>query len=358
MQTHSVDYIRGLAMLGVIGIHTGAWSLTYPQPNIHLVALMEIVSRFCVPIFFFVSAFGLFRRYPVEEPLEVSRFMTRRMSRVLLPYLGWSLFYMVNYTLMTHDWSIWYPSLFAQFLIFGKASYHMYFLVILLWFYLLMPLWRLMVRVVLQRPVPWLIALLVMQIVFNYYSSYQLRPNFGNAYVDMGIANRMSWWVAHYIFLFVLGGVFAQRFEDVLAWLHKYRKAVTFLFWSTMSGLLAHYYLIVLVRGQSPEQAINTAHQLSPVGVLYTVAACLYLVERFDRPLSPAVDRSLQTLSNHSYFVFLIHPFYMFHLHSLLAAMGVPISPLVSVGFYLAAFGLSLATSVIWERLHRSFSPK
>ena len=35
----SIEYIRGLAMLGVIGIHTGAWSLSNSQVNMHLFAL-------------------------------------------------------------------------------------------------------------------------------------------------------------------------------------------------------------------------------------------------------------------------------------------------------------------------------
>ena len=67
----SILYIRGLAMLGVVGIHTGSMVLTNPAANIHLVALLEIVSRFSVPIFFFVSAFSLFRQYPLDQPLDL-----------------------------------------------------------------------------------------------------------------------------------------------------------------------------------------------------------------------------------------------------------------------------------------------
>lgn len=358
MHTHSIEYIRGLAMLGVIGIHAGAWSLTYPHPNIHLVALMEIVTRFCVPIFFFVSAFGLFRRYPVETPLDTGRFLSRRASRVLLPYLGWSLFYMLNYSLMTADWYIWYPKLFAQFLLFGKASYHMYFLVILLWFYLLMPLWRAMVRRALRRPFFWLSVLLAAQITFNYYSSYMLRPTFGNALLNMAVENRMSWWVVHYIFLFVLGGVFAERWDETLEWLRRRKYLVVLFFWGSMAALLAHYYYILSVRGLSPEQAINTAHQLSPAGVLYSVAACLFLVLVLERPLPQQVTVLLHGLSRHSYFIFLIHPFFMFHLQQGLSSAGIGMTPSVTVFFYGSTLFLSLATSALWQRLRRSFAPE
>ena len=52
----SLEATRGIAMLGVVGIHTGAYSLSYAQPVIHLVALLVIGSRLCVPILFFISA--------------------------------------------------------------------------------------------------------------------------------------------------------------------------------------------------------------------------------------------------------------------------------------------------------------
>ena len=56
----AITYMRGLCMLGVIGIHVGSYALANLTINIHLLGLLEIVSRFTVPAFFFLSAFGLF----------------------------------------------------------------------------------------------------------------------------------------------------------------------------------------------------------------------------------------------------------------------------------------------------------
>ena len=52
----AIEYIRGISMLGVIGIHVGSQYLMNPAANIHLVAVFETVTRFAVPIFFFISA--------------------------------------------------------------------------------------------------------------------------------------------------------------------------------------------------------------------------------------------------------------------------------------------------------------
>ena len=171
---HALDYIRGISMLGVVGIHTGSYSLSNPTVNVHLFALLEIVSRFSVPIFFFVSAFGLFLHQDITSKLNYLQFITRRSRAVLVPYLVWSLFYMIHYTFISKDFSIWHPPLVYEYFLFGLASCQLYFLVILLWFYALMPLWRFLVRHIITHPLRNLGILLLLQIIFNYYSSYAL----------------------------------------------------------------------------------------------------------------------------------------------------------------------------------------
>ena len=66
----AIEYIRGISMLGVIGIHVGSQYLMNPMANLHLVAMFETVTRFAVPIFFFISAFGLFYNLDMNKPIK------------------------------------------------------------------------------------------------------------------------------------------------------------------------------------------------------------------------------------------------------------------------------------------------
>ena len=100
----AIEYIRGISMLGVIGIHVGSQYLTTPNPSVELTALFEIVTRFCVPIFFFISAFGLF--YNLEENFSYGRFLIRRGRTVMIPYIAWSLFYL---KLDTYFYPVMFP---------------------------------------------------------------------------------------------------------------------------------------------------------------------------------------------------------------------------------------------------------
>ena len=46
-----IDDLRGICMLGVIGIHVGSFVLEAPYPNSFLYMLLEILSRYSVPAF-------------------------------------------------------------------------------------------------------------------------------------------------------------------------------------------------------------------------------------------------------------------------------------------------------------------
>ncbi|MDT8900662.1 acyltransferase [Anaeroselena agilis] len=346
----AAEYIRGAAMLGVVGIHAGAYSLAGPAVNVHLFALLEIFTRFSVPIFFFVSAFGLFYQYRPGAPFGYGRFFRRRAAAVLVPYLAWSLLYMAHNSWATGDVWPWEPPHLYEFLLFGLASYHLYFLVILMWFYALMPLWRAVVPPLAARPLPWLGALMSAQVWFNYWSCNVLPFGAEDYYADLALKHRLSYWVLHYVFVFLLGAVCAVRLEDFRSFAARRRRELGMFFAIALAAMLGRYYWL-LGNGKDPEQAVNTVQQLSPEGVVYTLAVCLALFAVFDRPLSPALSYPLSLLARHSYAVYLAHPLVMFHLAAGLAAAGEALTPPVVAGFYAATVGVSLLFAAGLERL-------
>ncbi len=349
----AVEYIRGVAMLGVVGIHTGACTLTNPNVNLHLFALLEIASRFSVPIFFFVSAFGLFRSHPLERELNYGQFMLRRFRTVLFPYLTWSILYMLHYSLLYHDFSIWKPILVYKYFLFGLASYQLYFLVILLWFYAFFPLWRWMARAIIRNPAPLLGILLLLQIVFNYYSCYILRPSdFSNRYWAILIEYRLSYWVVHYLFIFMLGAVCAARLTAFIRFTEQFRTAIYCFFASTLAGMLSFYYYLIFIGQKGPEEAVNIAQQLSPIGILYTLAACLFLFTFFRQAaISKPITSALSLLSEHSYPVYLVHPFLIYYLMKALEAGGFMMTTTVTGLFYLLIVTGSLVFAIALKQL-------
>lgn len=348
----SIENIRGLAMLGVIGIHTGAWSLSNPQANIHLFALLEIVSRFSVPIFFFITAFGIF--YPTGRRAQALQSLPiARIRSVLLPYLFWSLLYMTHYSWRYGDDSIWRSPLLHEYLLFGLASYQLYFLVLLLAFLACTPFLAKLAFWLCEKPLKRISWLLLLQIVFNAWSSYGPELVFDGYWPNLLFKHRLNYWPLHYLWVYMLGAVFALGYSDWMAWLKERQKWITAGFWSSLALMLVTYYSVVLGGGFSLEQAAFTIHQLSPMGILYTVAAALYFSLLFERPLHPHLSKILSILARHSFFVFLVHPLVMDWLQDGIAARQMIMDVPITVLFFLLTVFTSLILSIGIQKISR-----
>ncbi|MBQ7516106.1 MAG: acyltransferase [Schwartzia sp.] len=346
----AIEYIRGVSMLGVVGIHVGSQYLANPTPNVHLVALFEIATRFAVPIFFFISAFGLIYHLDMNAPFSYRDFLRRRARTVLVPYLVWSVFYILHYTVLYRDTMLLHPTRFLYYLFFGFASYQLYFMVILLWFYLLMPLWIWALR---RMTLPAMAGLLVFQIVFDYWSSYLFNPyGLEPKLLRLLMVNRLNYWVLHYVFIFLLGGWLAIHFREFRAFMEKRGKAIAAFFAGTLAAILLQYYWLLAVRGYTPVEAINTAHQLSPAGVLYTMAASLFFFTLFTHPSFPGwLAAVLSFLGRHSYFVYLAHPLAITYLSRWMERRGFIMTGGRALAFYLAVVALTLLAAVLMRRL-------
>ena len=355
----SIEYIRGVSMLGVVAIHTGSQYLLNPTPNVHLVALFEIVSRFSVPIFFFVSAFGLFYRMDINAPFEFGKFLRRRFKAVLIPYLLWSTFYFVH-----DNWFHGYELLpdfdyGAEILCFGLAKYHLYFLVILIWFYLLMPLWIFIVR----RMTPLkLLLLLILQVAFDWWSSYSpevwqlVNALPDGSWLQLALKWRLNWFVGHYAFIFVLGGVLALHSEKFFAWLSSHKKIVNATFFVALTTLLGYYYALIFVRNLSPLEAVNTAHQLSPAGIFYTIAASIFLFTLFEfGALNSPTKKFLSLLGKNSYFVYLAHPLAITYLSLGLGKLGLIMTAPNALIFYGVTVAVTLSAAVVINLIRKFF---
>ena len=350
----AVEAIRGISMMGVIGIHIGAEYLANPSPNIHLVALFDIGTRFSVPIFFFISAFGLFYGQSPSAPFSYRDFLVRRGRAVMLPYLVWSLFYLIH---DAYAYGVGFPPLLSLpgILFFGNAKYQLYFMVILIWFYLLMPLWRILLA---RMTLPLLALVLLVQIGFDYWSSFNTAFNLYVYGLPEGtllralLFYRLNYWVMHYVFIFLLGGYVALHFGAFRAWMERNTMRLYAFAILSLAALLAWYYKLLLVDGYTPLEGIYTAHQLSPLGILYTIGATLALFAFFTRlGTENILGRTFQLLGKHSYFIYLGHPIAITYLLMAIHGSGHVLTAPLALAMYGATLLLTLCGAVVMRKL-------
>ena len=352
----SIEYIRGVSMLGVVAIHIGAQYLMNPTPNINLVAILEIASRFSVPIFFFISAFGLFYKIDLTAPFDYGKFLRRRFKAVLLPYLIWSAFYIIHDNFF-YGSGIPAPSYAAEILFFGLAKYQLYFLVILIWFYLLMPLW---IKIIKNLTPLSFAAIFFLQAAFNYFSSYsaelfqftQSLP--ADSILKMFLQWRLNYLVLHYIFVFLLGGILAIHSQKFFEWLKGNKKNVSAIFLAALTIHLGYFYFLVNFEKLNLMAAVNTAHQLSPTGFLYTIAASIFLFMLFENFTFDRFTRAgLSLLGKNSYFVYLFHPLAIAYLDLGLKNLGQIMTAANAIILYVLTVLISLGAGLIWNKLYK-----
>lgn len=286
MRNTIIDNLRGICMLGVIGIHIG--SLALAPNNFTLYLLLEILSRYSVPSFFFISGYGLActdKGLLSGSRLNYIDFMKKRLRGAGLPYLSWSLFYMLYFWLILPPGFVsWNPLHVAYVLFFGLGCYHLYFMVILLWFYASYPLWRRLLRIIIHQNIPFMLVLLfVFQLAFNWWTTH---PGLNTAGWSVLAKNffdyRLNYLPLHYLLIFISGGLAACYWEKFIALLRRYSVIVCLIFAASVVWDVQSCYEAVTVKGYTLIDLANTYHQLSPQGLCYTVGSLLFFCLALD----------------------------------------------------------------------------
>lgn len=183
----------------VIFIHVTSWTLTaMDRTSVKYLLLLFPwrLSAFVVQGFVFLSGVRLFLS---AKPFAYGKFLVGRVRRILLPYLVWIAIYYAYFIRIG-----WYHFSFrdlAEYVFLGTLCSHFYFVIIILQFYLLMPLWR------------WLLdrvdARLLCGVAILLTAAFKLFVHF--RYDDRVFPAYLCW--------FLLGAAVGRHYGAVVAWL-------------------------------------------------------------------------------------------------------------------------------------------
>lgn len=360
MRNTIIDNLRGICMLGVIGIHIG--SLALAPNNFTLYLLLEILSRYSVPSFFFISGYGLActdKGLLSGSRLNYIDFMKKRLRGAGLPYLSWSLFYMLYFWLILPPGFVsWNPLHVAYVLFFGLGCYHLYFMVILLWFYASYPLWRQLLRIIIHQSIPFMLVLLfIFQLAFNWWTTH---PGLNTAGWSVLAKNffdyRLNYLPLHYLLIFMSGSLAACYWQKFIALLRKYSTMVCVIFAASVAWDVQSCYEAVTVKDYTLIDLANTYHQLSPQGLCYTVGSLLFFCLTLDwlerkaqseGSLAKPFYKAISILSAYSMLIYFVHPLLLDWLSSAYNHFGIIMTvKKVALSYVLLVLG-SLALSIL-----------
>lgn len=221
-----IDWMRVLACLMVMTVHSaepfylgGDGSLILTQTDARWVSFFDTFVRACVPLFVVASSF-------LQFPLHYStgEFLRRRMVRVLVPFVVWSLVY-------AFYWGQPVENLQSLLLNFNYAAGHLWFVYMLVGLYLLMPLLSPWAERVSKRELQFYLLLCFLTTLIPFVRAW-VGDTPPVIYGPTGIPNPARYplwgeasWNAYGLFYYLSGflgymllGLYLRRFVGELSW--------------------------------------------------------------------------------------------------------------------------------------------
>ena len=382
-----VDQLRALAMLGVIGIHIGPFVFASSTPRLDLFLLFQVFTRFAVPSFFFISGFGLFCHDALIKPFHYISFVKKHLVTVGLPYFVWSLFYIAMWQwedMYRPDRSFSISVLIVKFLL-GEGCYHIYFMVILLYFYLSMPLWRWLVRRISEKSASGIAlslgVLAGLQVaLYQWSATYWVYPPWtqGHAMVIRLLNERMNYLPLFYGFIFVLGGVCAIHEKPVRSWLQGHFTSSLGIFLLSCAVLVWRFKEYVLQGIPLEDIPGKYMTQLTPEGLLYTVCWLLFFsaaleklldghesgteesgaqMSNFSTKKSERKSTWLDMLSEYSMIIYLIHPLILYYWYQWVGMLGFSMAQVPVLLSYVLVLVTSLLAGIAIHKIAKRCRP-
>jgi probable poly-beta-1,6-N-acetyl-D-glucosamine export protein len=310
---HEIDMVRVVTALSVIAVHAVAFTVVFNSTNLGVQLQNGAVSalHFTRELFLTLTAFVMVHNY-TKRPLKLSTFWRKRGLGVVVPYIVWSLFY-VWFNVSRDPFGAWIHTALADILT-GNASYQLYYILLTIEFYLMLPLLLWFVKRYGQRPWRILAVSFVLQMALMYFDfNYLERGAFGaNGFAQW--INDYQWrMLPAYQFYVLLGAVGALYLDPLRAFVQRHGKLVVL-------GLVGGLGLLWLRYAQAiwlDHQDVGYATQVfQPVMVIYSTTATLFLYwlgivwsSHRSKKGVPYGHPLAKLLSDGSFGIYLIHAF-------------------------------------------------
>jgi peptidoglycan/LPS O-acetylase OafA/YrhL len=337
-----LDVYRALAILAVLLIHTTSSavgslsrdSLLYP-----MYVAVNSAAHFAVPAFLFLSSLVLLYNYDGRAKINWSTFYRRRLWSIIVPYVLWSGFYFLlvnrNHGLRIIDnWPVFFKGLLD-----GSNYTHLYFIVIIVQFLLVFPLFLRFTQLRWVRP--HLITFgIVLQTAFylgNYYFFH---------------IHKIGTFASSYLLYFFLGAYAGIALKSSKSWIDKPKPALYGAAIMLAAVYVAQIWMQMFHTHYIPQPWLSWVNYLSVYG--YCSVCCLLLIHTSSWLFASGqlVRRFMVSLGVASFGIYFIHPLILFYWRSKVMMNGPFLYPILILGGGIVALLLSWLLTELIQRAH------
>lgn len=251
------------------------------------VLLLSKMSAFVVQGFIMLSGVKLFLR---AGNIHYGKFYLSRLTKIVIPYMIWVFIYYIYFCSKGYFDFSW--SELGRFILTGKVSAHFYFVVVLVQFYLLAPVWIVFFKKA-NPAVVLMLSLLITVICGTSMDSIlaTVFPNHSFPHLDLFFPRYLVYWVA--------GCMIGLHYQEFVHYLQKRWISITLLFF-VCSFIKA--WFTVWFAGSGPIW-------LDQIHILYCISALLffYMVAQLFTGSGSVMLKPFGWLDRYTYHIYLIH---------------------------------------------------
>ena len=280
------DNLRVVATIAVIGIHVSSNYSTSGNISAYdfwVGNIFNSLSRFAVPVFVMLSGALL-----LSKDYGISIFLKKRLVRLILPFIFWSLIYIANSLINDYEaglrpgcWEL-ARNVFVQFR--DGSSIHLWYIYMIIGLYLFIPIISKWVRNATEKELFYFLGIWLVVMILDEPFIDKIKPE-----IDMR-------YFGGYLGYLVLGHYFKIKTFKNQYWL-ALGSIVTGLSITILGTFLGHYYT---------GQYISTFYEPLSPNILLIAVGLFMLFKNKDISFMPLVSLR-DFISKYSYGIFLVH---------------------------------------------------
>lgn len=308
-----ISYLRVFSTIAVIFLHTSSPLVSrYDTLNLSywtIANFYEAISRFCVPVFVMMSGALLF-----DKNLEINTFFKKRVTRIVLPFLFWSLCYAVYVVFVKTDFykTASFVSIIKKIVrsVYFGSAYHLWYIYMLFGLLLIVPILNFWIVRAKRREIQYFLLIWFLTLIIKNFGIQNFMPNIELSFFS------------EYIGYLVLGYFLSTtKFENVRRW-----KIISFLFF--ILGFLITFigtYILTIYQDK-----LNTSlYDFFSFNVLISTIG-LFLFFRSSNLFNSKQNWFFAQINQYSYGIYLVHVLVLWTLESI-GINGLLFSPLIGI---------------------------
>lgn len=336
-----LDLVRTFTVLGVISVHS-TW-FTNNSQNFWANAAMDAL-HYTREAFLFMTAFVLIYTY-YHRPLNLSRFWGKRFRLIGIPYVVWSILYLLYGGGAAHG-VVAYVKTLGWDLITGTAWFHLYYLLVTMQIYLAFPIMVWLLKKTRRYHKVVLTLALVLEVVMMAAMQYFPHQMIAAAPGFLSVLIRFRGQVFFtYEFYLVLGALAAIHFEQIHAWVVGHGRIIGSGLVLSLAVLWGIYGVGVLVAHQTVAFASGVLQPMIVPFSAFMIAGLYWLGTRWaeNRNQWGWFSDLIILGSELSFGIYLIHPWVLQQISTYVVPLFGNLSrAIVTPGTVLLTFSLSM----------------